>query len=68
MEFENYSFTEEPVVEEAPKPAKRRKNSQHVVVSSDTWGRLIEVYGKDLPSRNNLSIHQPLTAGQRLEV
>lgn len=68
MEFDNYSFEEEPVKEEAPKPAKKHKPSHHVVSSGDTWGRLIAKYGKDLPSRNNLSIHQPLTAGQRLEV
>ena len=78
LDYEQYVFdgvagvdladpAEEPVEEPKPK-AKKKEDKTHVVVSSDTWGRLVDKYGKDIASNNGRTFRDPLVAGAVLKI
>ena len=50
-----------------PKPRKKKAESTHTVVSSDTWGRLVEKYGQDIAEKNGKTFRDPLVAGAILK-
>jgi LysM repeat protein len=52
--------------DEAPKAAPAAKT--YIVQSRDTWGWLEKKFGKHVAADNGLTIHDPLIAGQVLEV
>ena len=78
LDYEEYVFdgvagvdpadpAEEPVAEPKPK-AKKKEAETYVVVSSDTWGRLVEKHGKDIAEKNGRTFRDPLVAGTVLRL
>ena len=55
------------LIEPEPKPRKKKAESTHTVVSSDTWGRLVEKYGQDIAEKNGKTFRDPLVAGAILK-
>ena len=68
MEYPEYEELMLEGMEPEPKPRKKKAKATHTVVSRDTWGSLIAVYGPEIVEFNGRSIRSPLVAGTVLRL